>query len=219
MRLVEAVVGEFFHQTEHFIGDRQRYAAFARTGQKTFPLRSQNVMLLFAHRPAQQIGLPQSEAAHDRSDLHDLFLIKDHAESIAQNRFQHRMLVYALSRAMATADKVLDHAAVQRTRTVQRHQGNQVVKPFRPELLDQVGHPRRFHLKHADGLATRQHRAGGRVFQRNGINVDVYAAMGANQIDRIANHRQRPQSQQIHLQEADLFDAVFVELGRDKPVG
>ena len=75
MRLIEAVVGEFLHQAEHFIGDRKRHAAFVRAGQKAFPLRGQHIMFLLSHRPAQQIGLPQRETAHDRSDLHDLFLV------------------------------------------------------------------------------------------------------------------------------------------------
>ena len=40
----------------------------------------------------------------------------------------------------------------------------------------------------------------------------------ADHFHRIADHRQRAQAQQVHLQKTDLFDAIFVKLGGDEAI-
>ena len=43
---------------------------------------------LLAHGPPQKIGLSHAEAGNFTGDLHDLFLIKNHAVGLAQNGLQ-----------------------------------------------------------------------------------------------------------------------------------
>ena len=112
---------------------------------------------------------------------------------------------------------VLDvHAGAERPRTIQRVQGHQVFEPVGRELADQRAHAAALQLEHADGVALPQHLVGRRVVQREVVDVDGRAPV-RQQPDRVLDDGQVPQPEEVHLQQAELLDAVHVELRDDAP--
>ncbi len=79
MGFIKAIACKIDHQIKYFIGNIIRYIIFFRSCQKISPLGFQNAFFFLAHSTAQQICLPQREAAHDRCNLHNLFLIQNNA--------------------------------------------------------------------------------------------------------------------------------------------
>ena len=49
-----------------------------------------------------------------------------------------------------------------------------------------------------------------RVVQRNRLNVQILPAVRLDQLQAIVNHRQRRQPQEVHLQQAHLFNGLHV---------
>ncbi len=112
---------------------------------------------------------------------------------------------------------VLDvHAGGERPGPVQRIQRHQVLEAIGLELADQRAHPSALQLEHADGVALLEHLVRRRVVQREVVHVERRAAV-AQEPDGVLDHRQVPQPQEVHLQQAELLDAVHVELRHDAP--
>ena len=104
---------------------------------------------------------------------------------------------------------VLPHR--QETGAVQGHARHQVLEPIRLQQLDQVLHPCGLHLEHADRVAAAQHRVGLVVIQRHVIDVELDPAV-VQMPQRLGDHREVPQAEEVHLEQAELRDAVHVEL-------
>ena len=105
----------------------------------------------------------------------------------------------------------------QQPRAVQGVARHQVLEPVGLEELDQVLHARRLHLEHADRVAAPQHRVGGLVVQRHVVDVEIDVAR-PQVPERLLDHREVPKAEEVHLQQAELRDAVHVEL-RDHLLG
>ena len=211
---IEAVAGEVYHEIKDLVGNVVGNAIFLRPGQKALPLGFQDRFLLLAHGPTQQICLSQREAAHDGSDLHDLFLIQDNAVRVLQNRLQQGMKIGDFLFAVTALNEILYHAAAQRPRTVQGDEGNHVFEMLWRQFLNQRRNARRFHLEHAGRIALRQEFARLLVVQGNGVDIDVDAVLLPYELDGIADDGQRPQAQKVHLEQAQLFNQILVILGR-----
>ena len=93
MRFVETVPGEFFHQVENVDGFFLRNLIFVAAGQEFRALGGHFFLFLFAHGAAQDVGFPEGKAGQAIGDLHDLFLIEDHAVGFLENIFELRKLV------------------------------------------------------------------------------------------------------------------------------
>ena len=119
--------------------------------------------------------------------------------------------------AAALALGILDvHPGVERSRSVEGVQGHQVLEPVGLELADQRAHAAALQLEHADGVALAQHLVRRLVVQRKVVDVDGRAAL-RQQPHGVLDDGQVPQSQEVHLQQAELLDAVHIELGHDAP--
>ena len=70
-----------------------------------------------------------------------------------------------LGGAFLALDEIVHHAASERARTVQGHEGDQVLEALRLHLDDDVPHARRFELEDAGGLAAAEKLVGLRVVQ------------------------------------------------------
>ena len=83
-------------------------------------LREEYFRLLLAHRPPQDVCLPQREARQRLHDLHDLFLVEDDAERFFKYRLKFRVQIFRRLASVSARDEVFDHARTQRSRSVQR---------------------------------------------------------------------------------------------------
>ena len=99
-------------------------------------------MVLFAHRPAQQVGLSQRVPAHGGRHLHDLLLVDHNAQRFAQDRLHYGQFILHRAPSPLALDIVVDHA--HRPRTVQRVQRRQILHLIR------LVPPQ--HVPHAAGL-------------------------------------------------------------------
>ena len=140
VRLVEAVLGEFFHQVEDLGGDARIHAAFARTDLELGAFLGHLDRILLAHRAAQQVGPAQRIAGQDLGDLHHLFLVHDHAVSRRQRRFQRGMRVADRGVAVLAVHPFAVHPAAQRAGPEQRGQGDDVLEGIRLGALQQLAH-------------------------------------------------------------------------------
>ncbi len=131
MRFVETVFRKFFHQPEELLRLPGPDPVLHRAQDKNTAVLGHFVRLLLAHRATQQIGRAQTVAAQHLGDLHDLFLVHDHAVSRFKHRFELGMKVFRSFHAVLALDEIVHHARLQRPRAVQRHQRDQVFKAIR----------------------------------------------------------------------------------------
>ena len=80
------------------------------------------------HGAPQSVGLAGGKAGGDNSDFHRLFLEQRHAQGFAQHRLQLGRRVGHVLLAVAAAQIRVDHVALDRTGTHDRHLDHQIVK-------------------------------------------------------------------------------------------
>ena len=119
---------------------------------------------------------------------------------------------------MTAGNKVLRHTGAQRTRTVQSHQRNQILKAFGSQIHNQLGDTCRLQLENAGGFTAAQHSAGCLICQRNVININLFTRSFADKANAITDNSQRAQTQKVHLQQAKLFHFIFIVLGDDATI-
>ncbi|MNM98919.1 hypothetical protein D3C81_1114640 [compost metagenome] len=73
-------------------------------GYKVLPLLVQHLTLLLGDGPAKQVGFPEREAGHGRSDLHNLFLIYNNPVRIGEQRLKIRMWILHFHKAVLAAN-------------------------------------------------------------------------------------------------------------------
>ena len=170
---------------------------------------------LLAHRLAQQVGFAEREAGDHVRDAHHLFLIRDDAVGVGQNRLELRQLVLHLGLALLARDVVVHHAAAQRTRPVQRVQRDQIVEALRLRLAQDVAHAAALELEDAVGLPVLKDLIRLLVVERHAIDVELLAGGALDLLDRVVDERQRAEAQEVHLQEADALDLLHRPLRDD----
>ncbi len=111
-------------------------------------------------------------------------------------------------------DEVVDH--VHRPRPIERIQRRQLLHRIRLVAPQNVPHPARLKLKNP----RRQRRVKYlleclRIVERNHLDVQLLPARLLDQLHAIVDHRQRREAQEVHLQQAHLFDGLHVIGGHD----
>ena len=117
--------------------------------------------------------------------------------------------------AVLAVDVSIHHAAVERAGTIEGRAGDDVADVVRLQPLEQFADAVRLELKHALGVAALQQGVGLRVVQRQLVQVDLLAARLLDQLDRVVEQRQGAQAQEVHLEQADLFQVAHDPLRRD----
>ena len=102
---------------------------------------------------------------------------------------------------------------VHRARAVERVEGDQVVELVRADLLQRLPHPLGLELEHARGVTPGEHLVGGRVIERQRGHVRALAAGALDDVQRVLDHVEVAQPEEVHLEDADLADRVHRELG------
>ena len=93
---------------------------FLGSGDEALALLGHLIQLLFAHGAAQEIGFPEGIARQAVRDLHYLLLVDDDAVGLLQEQFQFGKVVHHLLAAVLAVDEIVDHAALDGARPVER---------------------------------------------------------------------------------------------------
>ena len=112
-------------------------------------------------------------------------------------------------------DEIINHAALNRARAVQRVERGQILNARGQVTLQNVAHAVRFKLKNSRGVAAREKRVGRRIIERQRGQIQVQFAILLDHPHGIFEHGQRGQPQEIHFQQADAPQRIHVVLRRD----
>ena len=221
MRFIKTVVGEFFHEVkqcggELFVHVVVRACAFDehRTLTRHF------LGVFFTHRTTQQIRATQRVAGQNLRDQHHLLLIHHHAEGGFEYGLEFRVeipIVFAFAFELLLVfalNEVIHHARAERSRAVQRHQCNHVLKAIGFEFFLQLLCATRLRLEHRGGIALREYVKNFRIIQRELIQLECgLLGMQLLQIHhRAFEHGQVAQPQKVELHQTDVFNVFFIVL-------
>src|ERR1043165_6737856 len=144
---IETVVGKLRHQREDLFGLLLLDAALDRAVDELLFMDWHLLALLLAQSETHQDSFAKCITRKLLRELHDLLLIDDDAVGVAENvlhlghEIPHSLL------AVMPQNKLVDHAAVEWSRPVERIQRREVCKPFRLQLPADLLHARRLKLK------------------------------------------------------------------------
>jgi hypothetical protein len=217
--LVEAIPGELLDQVEQLLGLRLRdlmlFGAIDEFRAEFFHL----LRFFLAHGAAQDVGLSEGEAGDPVGDRHDLLLVDDHAIGILEQGFQLRHFVGDGNLALLALDEIRDE--VHRPGAIEGDDRDDVLEPVGAEAGQEIPHARTFQLEETGRFAGREQGEGLRIGIGDLLD-DQRGPVGArpvDQADRVVNHRQGLQAQEVELDEADLFHVSHRILGHDFVVG
>ena len=192
---VEAVTGEVLQERENLVAELfGNIMQLLGTVDERLAHRIQLLGLLLAHRAAQNICLTERKACQCGGYLHNLLLIQNNAVGILQNRLHQRMQHLRRALSVTAGNKVLRHTGAQRTRTVQSHQRNQILKAFGSQIHNQLGDTCRLQLENAGRFTAAQHSACCLICQRNVININLFTRSFADKANAVTDNCQRAQA-------------------------
>ena len=165
-------------------------------------------MDLLADRLAQVVRLGGREAGELLGDLHVLLLVD--ADAVRQPRDRLQARVGVRDRFLPGLAARVAGDVAHRARAVERHERDQVLELGRLDLAQRLAHARRLELEDADRVALLQHLVGGRVVERELGDVDP-----ADELERLVDHVEVAQAEEVHLQQAERLDVAHLELGHD----
>ena len=216
VRLVEGVAGKLLHGVEDLARELLVDPALGAPCDKLSAHLGHLLGLFLAHGTAQQVGLAQGKACQHLGDLHHLLLVQDDPVGAAQDLFHLGMRhSHGLPPVLAVY-KVVYGAGLQRPRSKQRHECDDVFDSIGQLAPNQVLHAPGFQLEHASGLGAAQQGKGCRVVQRQRLDGECRRALGQGVVHRLhgpINDRQSLQAQEVELHQAGLLNVVLVELG------
>ena len=212
VRLVEAIVRKMCQKIEDVIGKCCLNPVLFTALQEDFLLRHQEIMLLLPHGTAQQICLTEAESGEHLNNLHDLLLIEHNAERFLQNRFEQGVHIDDLFFPVQAVDEVRHHAAAQGPRPIECDRRNEIDKPLRLNVLDEICHARRLHLEHSSRIPIAQHLCCFLIDQRNLIDIEINAMRSTYMVHCIRNDGECTQPQKVHLEESQCLHIVLIEL-------
>ena len=105
---------------------------------------------------------------------------------------------------------------VHRAGPVERVERDEVVELVRAHLLERLAHALGLELEHAGGVAAREHLIGARVIERQpSVMSGARAGRALDDVQRVLDHVEVAQPEEVHLQHADVLDRLHREL-RDR---
>jgi hypothetical protein len=209
---------KYFHLIEHPAGVPRRHPLPLRPLDELLPLGRHDLLLLLSHGASQDVGFAERVSGHRRGDLHDLLLVDDDAVGLLEDGRQERVGVLHLDLAVPAFDEIVDQAAADRTGPVQGVDRDEILEPFGLQAPEDVPHPLRFELEHAGGSRLAEEVVDRGVVQEQRVEVRPAPRDVGDRGQGIVDQRQRLQSEEIHLEEADLLDVGHRELRRDRVV-
>ncbi len=110
----------------------------------------------------------------------------------------------------------VDDPALDGTRAVEPVGDGEVLERLRLHVDEHLLGARTLELEDAVGVGSPEERVGGLVVERQGVDVDVHAALRPDEVDGLLDDGQVGEAEKVHLEQADLLHAVHVELGDDR---
>ncbi len=211
--LVEAVALEGLEGVEDRIDRLRPDASLGRLVDELLAHRAQDRGLLLADRVAERVRLRPAEAAERHGGGHDVLLVHEDPVRLVEVRLQERVEVRDRLQAVLAPDVRRD--VVHRARPVERDHGRQVVDRGGPELADVAAHARRLELEDARRLARGEQLERPAVVERDAVEVDLDAAVLADEVDRPAKDREVGEAEEVELEQAERLDAVHLDLGHE----
>ena len=172
VRAVEAVARELLHEVEDALGDLRVDLLHLRAVEEGGLLLGHRLGLLLAHGAAEQVRLAERVAGERGGDLHDLLLVDDDAVGVLEDGLERRVVVLDALAAVLALDEVVDHAALERARAVERARGDDVLEAVGLELLEQLAEAAGLELEHAGDVGRGDHLVDARVVERDEREVE-----------------------------------------------
>ncbi len=215
MRFVEAIAGKLFHQVEDALGFLVGNLVGGAALHELGALRGHFFFLFLPHDAAKDVGFSKRKARQAIGDLHNLFLVQDDAVSFLENIFQLREFVADFGLALLAVDEIIDHAALNGARAVQRIESSEILDAGRLVAAQNITHTVGFKLEDGSRISAGEEFVGFGVVQSQIVDVNFNAAVLLNHAHGVVENRQRGQAKKIHLQEADALERIHVVLCGD----
>ena len=225
MRFVEGVAGEgghlvvnllggfFAHAHAHRAGDFHGAVGLHHAVDEIFLFLGHDVVLLFGHGLAHQIAAAQRIARQIAHDLHHLLLIDHAAIGHIQDGLELGRDIGHAGRIVLAADVARD--GIHGPGPVERNRGDDILKVFRLHGLQKLAHAAAFQLEDAIRIAAGDQRVNGGIVHGDILRPHIGLALRAHHIQAVADHVERAQAQEVHLQKAQRFQRGHGELGGD----
>ena len=110
------------------------------------------------------------------------------------------------------------HVGRHRARPVQGNERRDVVEARRSQRAQRRAHGGPLELEHADGVASPQHLEGRLVVEGHRVDVGTRPRRLLDEIEGHLDDRQVAQPEEVHLQQAEVLDAVHLVLRDDRGV-
>ena len=169
-------------------------------------------MVLLADRAAQVLGLEQREAGELLGDRHALLLEDRDADRPAEDRLQARIEIGDRFEAVLAVG--VDRDVLHRTGPVEGADRNEVGELGRLHEPQRLSHPRRLELEDARCLSPREHLVRLRIVERDPRDVEI-----TDELDRLVDHVEVAEAEEVHLQEPERLDVLHLELRHELLVG
>ena len=194
------------------VGDGAGNAAARVAVDESHALGVDDLVLFFAHCPADHVRLTERKAAELAENFYDLFLINYAAVGYFKYRAQQLVLVADLLRVRRALDKARD--AVHRPRAVKGNDSGDILDALRLEPRTDAGHARAFELKHAAGASGGEHIERRPVILGSVFYAEIRHAF-LHQPDRVVENSEVSQPEKVHLQQTQLFKRRHLVLADD----
>ena len=215
MRLIERVLCELLRVVPDLLCDLKRVPVLDRAVVPVLLQHAHDVELLLAHCLAQLVCLAGGKAAHDHGHLHDLLLVHHGAVGFLKHRAQAFVVIMHGRLAACHFDIVVNHAGLQRARTIQGDRSNDVAEPLRWQACEQAHVQAALNLEQAVHVA-RTHKRKCRLIVGGNLLGDDLATRGHLHVaTRARKHAQRAQAKEVHLQQAQVRRVMAVILRDD----
>jgi hypothetical protein len=116
-------------------------------------------------------------------------------------------------------DVVVDDAAAERTGTVERVEGDEIIEALRLGFPQRVAHARTLELEYAVRLPILEDLVALRVVQRNVHQVNRVARRLPDVLHRVVEQGERAEAEEVHLEQANPLDFFHGPLRRDFVLG
>src|ERR1044072_5757068 len=134
MAAIESVIGELGHQREDLRRLLLLDAPLDRALDEPLFMNGHLLALLLAHRATHEVGFAKCIAGKLLRELHYLLLVDDDAVSVVQDLLHLRHEVTNGFLPMVTLDKFIDHAAIERPRTIKSIKRGEIFEALRLQL-------------------------------------------------------------------------------------
>jgi hypothetical protein len=168
---------------------------------------------LLADRLAQVVRLGRRETGDLLGDLEVLLLVDADPVGDARDRLEPR--IDERDRLLAVLAPGVAGDVPHRPGPVERDERDQVLELGRLHLAQRLAHPRRLELEDPGGVAAGKHLVGRPVVERELRDVEAVAY----QFDRLVDHVQVAQAEEVHLEQPERLDVPHPELRHHFLVG